>query len=81
MEMTKTRKHKRNQPPGILPSSLVRTQPISRTKLSLERVKKGSDHHSTVTTISLSNLNTAGNVVMILLHRLSTVEPHLKTPD
>jgi len=45
----------------------------------LERVKKGSDLHSIVTTISLCKLNTAENVVMILLHSLSTVEPNLNT--
>jgi hypothetical protein len=80
MEATTHAEHKHNQPRDILWSSLVRTQPLSKTKLSLERVKKRSDHHSTVTTISLCKLNTAGNVVMILLHSLSTVEPNLKTP-
>jgi hypothetical protein len=73
-------RHKRNQPTDILSSSLVRTQPLSRIKLSLERVKKGSDHHSIVTTIPLCKLNTAGNVVMILLYSLYTLEPNLKTP-
>ena len=72
--------HKRSQPTAILSSSLARTQPLSRTKLSSGRVKKGSDRHSKVTTISLCNLNTAGNVVIVLLHSLSTVEPNLKTP-